>query len=181
MVDSLKNRTFLYLAIFVSLAFGVNNLSAQNSPAIINTKAITPEMLSASFADVAKRVEPAVVNIDTKGKVPDAVSKDEKPEGNIDDLLDFLRRQQRRPSSAVGSGFIVDKSGYILTNAHVIEDSVRITVRLQSGEEYVAQIVGSDDETDLAVLKIDAGRELPVVKLADSEKAQVGDWVVAIG
>ena len=145
-------------------------------------KAITPEMLSASFAEVAKRVESAVVNIDTKGKIPDAVAKDEKPEGNnLEDLLDFLRRQQRRPSSAVGSGFIVDKTGYILTNAHVVEDSSRITVRLQSGEEFVAQIIGTDEETDVAVLKIEAGRELPTVKLADSDKARVGDWVLAIG
>jgi len=180
-VDNLKNRTFLHFAIFVSLLFGAaNGVSAQTSPAA-TAKAITPEMLSASFAEVAKRVESAVVNIDTKGKVPDAVSKDEKPQGNVEDLLDFLRRQQRRPSAAVGSGFIVDKSGYILTNAHVIEDSSRITVRLQSGEEFVAQIIGSDDETDIAVLKIETGRDLPVVKLADSEKAQVGDWVLAIG
>ncbi len=138
-------------------------------------------MLSASFVDVAKRVEAAVVNIDTKGKVPDAVSKDEKPEGNLEDLLDFLRRQQRRPSYSVGSGFIVDKAGYILTNAHVVEDASRITVRLQSGEEFVAKVIGSDEETDLAVLKIDAGRDLPIVKLADSDKARVGDWVLAIG
>ena len=180
MIDNLKNKTFLYLAIFVSSAFGAITVSAQ-TPSSANAKAITPEMLSASFAEVATRVEPAVVNIDTKGKVPDAVAKDEKPEGNLEDLLDFLRRQQRRPSYAVGSGFIVDKSGYILTNAHVIEDSSRITVRLQSGEEFVAQIIGSDEETDVAVLKIDAGRDLPTVKLADSEKARIGDWVLAIG
>ncbi|CAN5836451.1 serine protease MucD [soil metagenome] len=180
MVDNLKNKTFLHLAIFVSLCFGAINVSAQ-STAVTNARAVTPEMLSASFADVAKRVESAVVNIDTKGKVPDAVSKEEKPEGNLEDLLDFLRRQQRRPSYSVGSGFIVDKAGYILTNAHVVEDSSRITVRLQSGEEFVARVIGSDEETDLAVLKIDAGRDLPIVKLADSDKARVGDWVLAIG
>ena len=156
------------------------SVSAQ-TPSAANARAITPEMLSASFAEVAKRVESAVVNIDTKGKVPDAVSKDEKPEGNLEDLLDFLRRQQRRPSYAVGSGFIVDKSGYILTNAHVVEDSSRITVRLQSGEEFIAKVIGTDEETDVAVLKIDAGRDLPIVKLADSDKVRVGDWVLAIG
>lgn len=179
-IDNLKNRIFLHLAIFVSLGFGAMSISAQ-PPSAANAKAITPEMLSASFAEVAKRVESAVVNIDTKGKVPDAVSKDEKPEGNLEDLLDFLRRQQRRPSYAVGSGFIVDKSGYILTNAHVVEDSSRITVRLQSGEEFIAKVIGTDDETDVAVLKIDAGRDLPTVKLADSDKVRVGDWVLAIG
>lgn len=176
-VDNLKNRTFLYLAILFSLAFGA---SAQ-STAVTEARAVTPEKLSASFAEVARRVEPSVVNIDTKGKIPDAVSKEEKPEGNLDDLLDFLRRQQRRPSYSVGSGFIVDKAGYILTNQHVVEDASRITVRLQSGEEFIAQVVGSDEETDVAVLKIDAGRELPSIKLADSEKVRVGDWVLAIG
>ena len=179
-IDNLKNRVFLHLAIFVSLGFGAIGISAQ-SPAVTNARTVTPETLSASFAEVAKRVESAVVNIDTKGKVPDAVSKDEKPEGNLEDLLDFLRRQQRRPSSAVGSGFIVDKSGYILTNAHVVEDSSRITVRLQSGEEFIAKVIGTDEETDVAVLKIDAGRDLPIVKLADSDKVRVGDWVLAIG
>ncbi len=180
MIDNLKNRIFLHLAIVVSLGFGAMSISAQ-SPAVTNSRRVTPEMLSASFAEVAKRVESAVVNIDTKGKVPDAVAKDEKPEGNLEDLLDFLRRQQRRPSFAVGSGFIVDKSGYILTNAHVVEDSSRITVRLQSGEEFVAQIIGTDEETDVAVLKIEAGRDLPTVNLADSDKVRVGDWVLAIG
>jgi serine protease Do len=181
-VDNLKNKIFLHLAIFVSLALGTAATGAPaQSTAVTNTRAITPEVLSASFVEVAKRVEPAVVNIDTKGKVPDAVSNDEKPDGNLEDLLDFLRRQQRRPSYSVGSGFIVDKAGYILTNAHVVEDASRITVRLHSGEEFVARIIGSDEETDLAVLKIDAGRDLPTVKLADSDKVQVGDWVLAIG
>ncbi len=162
------------------LSFAPLGLSAQTSD-VTNARAITPEVLSASFAEVAKRVETAVVNIDTKGKVPEVTTKGEKPEGNLEDLLDFLRRQQRRPSSAVGSGFIVEKSGYILTNFHVIEDSSRITVRLHSGDEFLAKVVGIDEETDMAVLKIDAGRDLPVIRLADSNKARVGDWVLAIG
>ena len=184
MVDNLRTKKFLRPARFIFgiliLSFAVLSSAAQ-SPAVTNTRAVTPEMLSASFAEVAKRVESAVVNIDTKGKVPDVTAKGEKPEGNLEDLLDFLRRQQRRPAYAVGSGFIVDKSGYILTNAHVVEDSSRITVRLQSGEEFIAKVIGADEETDLAVVKIDAGRDLPVIKLADSDKARVGDWVLAIG
>ena len=141
----------------------------------------SPERLSASFAEVAKIVEPAVVNIDTKGKVPEMTAKGDSPSLESDDILDFLRQMPRRPSSSVGSGFIVNKAGYILTNAHVVEDASRITVRLDSGEEFAAKVIGTDLETDVAVLKIEAGKDLPFVKLGDSEKARVGDWVLAIG
>jgi serine protease Do len=142
-----------------------------------------PETLSASFAEVSKRVEPAVVNIDTKGKVPEVTLKGEQTEPtNPDDILEYFKRQlPRRPSYSVGSGFIVDKTGYILTNYHVVNDASRISVRLQSGEEYLAKVIGTDDETDLAVLKIEAGKDLPTVKLGDSDAIQVGDWVLAIG
>ncbi len=146
------------------------------------TAQVTPQKLSASFAEVAKTVEPAVVNIEAKGRVPEITAKGDPTPGDSDDIMDFFRRQlPRRPQYAVGSGFIVDKGGYILTNAHVIENAARITVKLDSGEEYVAKVLGSDDETDLAVLKIDAGKELPFVKLGNSDEAQVGDWVLAIG
>ncbi|HEX8246832.1 MAG TPA: trypsin-like peptidase domain-containing protein [Pyrinomonadaceae bacterium] len=145
---------------------------------------VAPETLSASFAEVSKRVEPAVVNIDTKGKVPEVTLKGEQQgePTNPDDILEYFKRQlPRRPSYSVGSGFIVDKAGYILTNFHVIDDASRISVRLQNGEEYIAKVIGTDDETDLAVLKIEAGKDLPTVKLGDSEAVQVGDWVLAIG
>jgi serine protease Do len=172
---------YLTILTFACLALNIN-LFAQTNAETLRNAAITPEKLSASFAEVAKAVEPAVVNIDTKGKVPDVSVKNETPESNNagDDLLDFLRRQ-RRPSYAVGSGFIVEKSGYILTNFHVVDDASRITVQLQSGEEFLAKLVGADEETDVAVLKIETGKDLPFIKLADSDKAQVGDWVLAIG
>lgn len=147
-----------------------------------NSKTI--EAMSNSFAEIATQVEPAVVNIDTKGALPlELATKGEKQNGGTpDEILEYFKRQlPRRPSYSVGSGFIVDKTGYILTNEHVVEDSSRITVRLQNGEEYVAKIVGSDELTDLAVLKIEAGKELPSVKLGDSNSAHVGDWVLAIG
>ncbi|MBC7795945.1 MAG: trypsin-like peptidase domain-containing protein, partial [Pyrinomonadaceae bacterium] len=86
-----------------------------------------------------------------------------------------------RPSYGVGSGFIVDAKGYVITNYHVIEDANRIIVKLEGGEEFIAQVVGTDEETDVAVLKINAGKDLPAVKLGDSTIAQVGDWVLAIG
>ncbi len=145
-----------------------------------------PEALSASFVEIAKRVEPAVVNIDTKTAAPDIAERGEEEESGDDStsgnpLLDMFRKQPRRPSYGVGSGFIVDPKGYILTNQHVVQGATRITVRLQSGEEFRGDIVGIDEETDVAVIKVETKRDLPTVKLGDSSSAQVGDWVLAIG
>ena len=143
-----------------------------------------PEALSASFAEIARRVEPAVVNIETMTAAPDVAEKDEidkddQPSNNP--LLDMFRRQARRPSRGVGSGFIVSQKGYILTNEHVVEGATRIIVGLQSGEKFRGRVVGIDEETDVAVIKIDSSHDLPTVTLGDSNTAQVGDWVLAIG
>ncbi|MEK6283071.1 MAG: trypsin-like peptidase domain-containing protein [Acidobacteriota bacterium] len=143
-----------------------------------------PEALSASFAEIAKRVEPAVVNIETMTATAEVVEKDEEDKDEItpnNPLLDMFRRQARRPTRSVGSGFIVSSKGYILTNEHVVEGSSRIIVGLQSGERYRGRVIGIDEETDVAVVKIDAPRDLPTVTLGDSNLAQVGDWVLAIG
>ena len=139
-----------------------------------------PEALSASFAEIARRVEPAVVNIETTQPQPELSDKDEDKEDESNPLLDMFRRQ-RRPTRGVGSGFIVSSKGHILTNYHVIEDAARITVGLQSGEKYRGTVVGVDSETDVAVIKIEASRDLPTVTLGDSNAAQVGDWVLAMG
>ena len=154
--------------IFACLLFGANSFSV-----LAQTTDKTTERLSASFAEVAKRVEPAVVNIDTKGRII---------EGNQRNNLDDDDGEgTRRPTQSVGSGFIVDKVGYILTNNHVIDDASRITVRLQTNEEFTARVIGTDEETDLAVLKIDAGRDLPFIPLGNSDRIEIGDWVLAIG
>lgn len=136
----------------------------------------------ASFAAIAERAEPFVVSIEAKGRVAAAIPPTAgKPDAD-DDVLDFLRRQApQRPVYHVGSGFIVDKAGYIVTNNHVVSESARLTVKLDTGEEFTARVIGVDDETDLAVLKIDAGRDLPAAKFGDSDKMKVGDWVLAIG
>jgi serine protease Do len=141
-----------------------------------------PEALSASFAEIARRVEPAVVNIETTQASTDVPDKNEDKEDDApsNPLLDMFRRQ-RRPTRGVGSGFIVSPKGYILTNEHVIDDATRITVGLQTGEKYRARVIGIDPQTDVAVLKIDAPRDLPTVTLGDSNAAQVGDWVLAMG
>ena len=145
-----------------------------------------PEALSASFAEIAKRVEPAVVKIDTKTTAPEVAERgggdeEDKDESASNPLLDMFRRQSRRPSYGVGSGFIVDPKGYILTNQHVVQGATRITVGLQSGEELRGRVVGVDEETDVAVVKVDTPRDLPTVKLGNSTNVEVGDWVLAIG
>ena len=144
-----------------------------------------PEALSASFAEIARRVEPAVVNIETIANAPEVADKelpaDKEDQSSNNPLLDMFRRQQRQPNRGVGSGFIVNAKGYILTNEHVIQGQSRIIVGLQSGEKFRGRVIGIDEETDVAVIKIEAGRDLPTVTLGDSNAAQVGDWVLAIG
>jgi serine protease Do len=139
-----------------------------------------PEALSASFVEIARSVEPAVVNIDTM-QTADLETDNEDRTDRPANPLDMFRRQQSRPTHGVGSGFIIDPKGFILTNNHVIEGATKITIGMLGGDRYRAKVIGIDRETDLAVLKIDADRELPVMKFGDSNAAEVGDWVLAIG
>ncbi|HWW73756.1 MAG TPA: Do family serine endopeptidase, partial [Pyrinomonadaceae bacterium] len=162
--------------------------AGEDQPASAASIARAPEALSASFAEIARRVEPAVVNIDTVSAAPQVADKDgdddedEDNGGGADNpLLDMLRRRARRPSRGVGSGFVVDPKGVILTNYHVVENMTGIMVKLQSGEQLRGTVVGSDEETDIAVIKVNAGRDLPAVTLGNSDEMQVGDWVLAIG
>src|ERR1700681_618553 len=143
-----------------------------------------PEALSASFVEIASRVEPSVVNIDTMQVSADSAEADneDKPDRTQSNPLDMFRRQQvPRPTRGVGSGFIIDAKGYILTNNHVIDGATRITIGLLTGERFRGKVIGIDKETDLAVIKIDAPHDLPVMKFGDSNATQVGDWVLAIG
>ena len=145
-----------------------------------------PEALSASFAEIARRVEPAVVNIDTVA-APQAAEKDaesdedEKGVPSDNPLLDMLRRRAQRLSRGIGSGFIVDPKGIILTNQHVVEGATRISVKLQTGEVLRGEVIGVDEETDIAIVRVKPTRDLPSVRLGNSDEAQVGDWVLAIG
>ena len=157
-----------------------------DQPATPATIARAPEALSASFAEIARRVEPSVVNIDTVSATPQVADKegedgDDEEEGGENPLLDMLRRNARRPSRGVGSGFIVDAKGIILTNYHVVENMTGIMVKLQTGEQLRGTMIASDEETDIAVIKVNAGRDLPAVNLGNSDEMQVGDWVLAIG
>ncbi|MBC7932324.1 MAG: Do family serine endopeptidase [Rubrivivax sp.] len=159
-------------------------VALDDSPASVASVARAPEALSASFAEIARRVEPAVVNIDTVAAAPQAADKEGEEgedEGGDNPLLDMLRKQARRPSRGVGSGFIVDPKGVILTNYHVVEGMTSIMVKLQSGEQLRGTIIGSDEETDIAVIQVKAGHDLPAVNLGNSDDMQVGDWVLAVG
>jgi Do/DeqQ family serine protease len=126
-----------------------------------------------SFADVIERVNPAVVNITVIEGAGEEEPVEEETEEETDELAPGPRRGE-------GSGFIVDPSGYILTNHHVVASPERIRVRLADKRELPATLVGSDPSTDLALLKVKA-ETLPVVPLGDSDKLRVGEWVAAIG
>ncbi len=144
---------------------------------------------SSSFSGIVSRVEPAVVNIATT----QVIDRRKKHRGGQDDQDDpsqdfffhfFDGRPDGQPQAerSLGSGVIIDKRGYILTNNHVVDQATKIQVQL-SGDttKYLAKVVGVDDATDLAVIKIDAPKELPFAKLGNSDGVQVGDWVLAIG
>src|SRR6516165_9445894 len=145
---------------------------------------------SNSFASIVTRVEPAVVNIATT-QVIDRKSKkrrssptepDDPSEDFFYHFFDGRPDGQPQAERSLGSGVIVDKRGYILTNNHVVEQATKIQVQLSGNTtKYTAKVVGVDEDTDLAVIKIDAGKELPSAKLGNSDGVQVGDWVLAIG
>lgn len=147
-----------------------------------------------SFADLVEKLSPAVVNVSTTQKVKGGTGTmlfpfEGLPQGQMDQFRDFFEqfgapRGEGAPEHEVqslGSGFVIDPQGYIVTNNHVIDDAEEITVRFQDDTQYKAKLVGRDSKTDLALLKIDAPKKLPYVNFGDSDKIRVGDWVVAIG
>src|SRR5579885_53422 len=154
-----------------------------------------PTKLSSSFSQIAKRIRPAVVNINTESVIK-ATSGRSRRRGSDDEEQDpredLFRRffgpfgfddpQSDQRIHSLGSGIIVDPKGYILTNYHVIEKADRIRVKLlDDSNQYTARVIGSDQETDLAVIKIDANRPLPYAKVGNSDAVEVGDWAIAIG
>jgi len=145
----------------------------------------------ASFADLAAKVTPAVVNIASKHKVAQAGDDNGHlpftvPKGSpFEDFFKHFNERQRPDNGAeamaLGSGFIVDPAGYVVTNNHVIDDATDINVTLATGKTYPAKLIGTDKKTDLALLKIDAPSPLPAVAFGDSDAIRVGDWVMAVG
>ncbi len=141
----------------------------------------------ATFSNLVKKASPSVVYISTETKIS---TRNFTPFGQNpnDPFNDFFRRffddripRNLPPQKALGTGFIIDRDGYILTNNHLVDGADKINVKLENEEEFKAKIIGRDPETDLALIKIDGAENLVSLKLGDSNKLEVGDWVVAIG
>jgi len=151
------------------------------------------------FSKIAKQVRPSVVNIQVEFRERQQQRSGRRARPDESNPEDFFRRffgmpegpfrgggpmpPERRRRPGEGSGVIVDESGYIITNNHVVEGADRIRVRLFNGNEkrYDAKLIGTDAETDLAVIKIDVGNDLPTAKMGNSDAIDVGDWAIAVG
>ena len=139
----------------------------------------TPE----SFADLAEKLMPSVVNISTTQTVRTTTNQfpfQFPPGSPFEDMFKEFQRPTERKASSLGSGFIIDKKGTVITNNHVIANAEDIIVRVND-KEYTAKVLGSDPYADIAVLKINSKDEFKPVSFGDSDKARVGDWVIAIG
>ena len=163
-----KNLKILLISIlFVNLSF------------FVNAKPV-PE----SFADLAEKLTPSVVYISTTQTVVTNVNPFpfEFPPGSpFEDMFKEFGTPQTRKASALGSGFIIDSKGIVITNNHVIKGAEDIVVRVEGDKEYKAKVLGADPLSDIAVLKIESKEKLTSVKFGDSDKARIGDWVIAIG
>lgn len=156
--------------------------------AFVLVQAMMAQARSDSFAPLAEQISPSVVNITTSTIVEGRTG----PQGIVPDgspFEDFFREfqdrngQGNRPrrSSALGSGFVISEDGYIVTNNHVIDGADEIQIEFFNGDELEAKVIGTDPNTDLALLKVEADGPLPFVPFGDSDTARVGDWVIAIG
>jgi len=148
------------------------------------------QMMPNTFADLAEEISPSVVNITTTTVI--AGRANQMPRGIVpkgSPFEEFFREFEDRRrgnggasrSSALGSGFVISADGFIVTNNHVIEGADEIEVEFFSGERLAAKVIGTDKNTDIAVLKVDSAAPLPFVSFSDSDTARVGDWVVAMG
>lgn len=158
-------------------------------------KPVVPAIGPSSVPDIVEQVLPAVVNISTTQKVKprapmmDFNMPDMGPGSPFEQFREFFDKM-RPPegggmpdakATSLGSGFIIDAAGYIVTNNHVIADADQVSVTLHDGHDLAAKIIGRDPKTDLALLKVDSPKALPFVNLGDSDRVRVGEWVIAVG
>jgi serine protease Do len=199
-----RRFTFITLSLTAAVAFLLGSLAAGGldrsagvaGPAKGESRTVAPpappSVLSTGFADIVERINRAVVGIDASSK-PRGGRRHRQHPGDDDDIFDapFDLGRGRRNSEAgepddptrrgSGTGFIIDADGSILTNHHVVDGADRITVRLSDGRSLRARVIGSDEDTDIALIKIDGQSGLPVAPLGDSSMLRMGDWVCAIG
>ena len=162
-----KIKVFLIAILFANFTFSVSAKSV-------------PE----SFADLAEKLIPSVVNISTTQTVITNINPFpfEFPPGSpFEDLFKEFGTPQKRKASALGSGFIIDSKGIVITNNHVIKGAEDIVVRVNGNKEYKAKVIGTDPLSDVAVLQIESQEKFIAVKFGNSDKARIGDWVIAIG
>ena len=163
-----KLKKILFTFLLFNLVF-VNSLRAKPIPD--------------SFADLAERLMPSVVNISTTQTIKTTANPfpfQFPPGSPFEEMFKDFNQPTERKASSLGSGFIIDKNGTVVTNNHVIDKAEDIVVRVGE-KDYKAKIIGADSYADVAVLKIESNDEFKPVKFGDSDKARVGDWVVAIG
>jgi serine protease Do len=181
---------FVFLVLLFGLSFCVDSDRANSLPKSDKDKLMTARSLGQAFVEVAKKVQPAVVNVTIEKTItmrPWERFGDDFFKGSP--FEDFFKgfgtprereKEYRQKQRGGGSGVIVDKEGYILTNNHVVEGADKVKVKLNDGREFTATVKGQDPRTDLAVLYIKA-TDLPVAVLGDSDKLEVGEWAIAIG
>ena len=172
--------------------FGCSNSKADNASEVLSRSNRAPD-----FVTLAKNLRPVVVNISTT-QAPQRPQRQpgfsvprrgeegsDQPDDATEDFLNkFFGRKGPPPSGqqrSLGSGFIIGSDGSILTNAHVVENAKKILVRLSDKREFEGKVLGKDPKTDIAIIKIDTKENLPKVQLGDSDRLQVGEWVMAIG
>jgi serine protease Do len=197
----MKKRSLIISLILVGVLVGLGPLGSTPQPAWAQAQAQAPTYLAPdTFANLAKQVSGAVVNISTEKVVKNQMreffgegSRRPRPgvpfgpEGPFRDFRDFFDKFfGQMPKSfktrSLGSGFIIDQKGYVVTNNHVVEGADKIKVILVGGKEYKATVKGRDPKTDLALIQIvDPPADLPFLKMGDSDAIQVGDWVLAVG
>jgi len=180
-----KLTTYIMILSFAGLLLGFTPNTAISKASGQST------MIPMNFTDLAQKAKPGVVNIRTvkivKGGGRVFRHFFGKPFGNNDQFKDFLEPfmkqdpQQEFKQRSLGSGFVIDRDGYIVTNNHVVENADQIKVKLANKKEFDAKIVGRDPKTDLAIIKIAASSDLVPLKIGDSDALKVGTWVVAIG
>jgi len=165
----MKKFKFVVLTFVLVFSFSINS----------NSKTVP-----ASFADLAEKLMPSVVNISTTQTVTTTTNPfpfQFPPGSPFEDMFKEFGTPQERKSSALGSGFIIDEKGIVVTNNHVIQDAEDIIVRVNGDEEYKAKVIGADPLSDIAVLQLETKDKFTSVALGDSDKARIGDWVIAIG